>query len=404
MASVFRLKGGSLLYLRPCWAEVDLSSLAFNLTLIRSFVGSRVKILAVVKGDAYGAGISGVLDTLRENGADMFGTGVPDEALLVRRLQPNVPVLLFGYAPEEAYGLLITNRISQTVFCLEQAQKISETAHKLGRLAHIHIKLDTGMGRLGFFPAEETIRTVLRIARLPSLVMEGIYTHCPYSNETSGEGARFTESQFRQYTSIVNRLEKAGLQFPIRHVCNSQGIVHYRQMHLDMVRAGVILYGAYPEFQNMLPTKPVMSLKARVASVKTLPAGHNVSYGHTFTTTRETTVSVLPFGYADGYSRLLTNKGEVLIRGKRVPLIGTICMDQCMADVTDLAGSCHSGDEVVLWGRQGEEEITVEEVAKKACGFINYELLSAIQRRVPRVYKKNGITVRVVNYLLEPRA
>jgi alanine racemase len=385
--------------LRPVWAEIDLDNLAENVSLLRKHVDNGTKIMAVIKGDAYGAGINGVLETLLANGIDMFGTGVPDEALLVRKLQPDVPVLLFGYTPFESVEVLLKNRISQTIYCWEQAVAIADVAGKNGLSAIVHLKIDTGMGRLGFPATEETVEEIRKIARLPNLVLEGIYTHCPYTNETSGHGARFTYEQFLAFTYVMQRLEKFGLRFNLRHACNSQGIVNYKEMHLDMVRAGIILYGAYPRFQNVLPTKPVLSLKARIAFVKTLPAGSNVSYGHTYTTTKETRVATLPFGYGDGYTRLLTNKGEVLIRGKRVPLIGTICMDQCMADVTDIPG-CQIGDEVVLWGKQGKEEITIEEVASRACGFINYEYLIAIQRRVPRVYRKNGETVQTVNHLL----
>jgi len=179
------------------------------------------------------------------------------------------------------------------------------------------------------------------------------------------------------------------------------GTLYYSEMHMDMIRAGIILYGSYPHFQAVLPLKPVMSLKARIGSIKQLGPGNNVGYGRQFCTKRETTIATLPLGYGDGYSRLLTNKAQVLVKGQRAPLIGTICMDQCMIDITDIQGNCRIGEEVVLWGRQGDEEITIEEISEKACGFINYEYMVILSRRVPRIYKKGGKVVRVVNGLLD---
>lgn len=283
---------------------------------------------------------------------------------------------------------------------LEQAQAINAAAARMGKKARIHVELDTGMGRLGFLPGEDALDAVTQIAGLPHLELAGLFTHCPYTNESNEEGIRFTERQFQAFSLFVRNLRQRGVDPPLTHVCNSQGIVHYRQMHLEMVRAGILLYCSYPLFQDVLPLKPVLSLKAKVAYIKTLGPGENVSYGRTYTTVKKTTVATLPLGYADGYNRLLTNRGEVLIRGKRVPLIGTICMDQCMADITSLNGQCSIGDEVVFLGRQGDEEITVEEMAQKICGFINYEYLVTLQGRVPRVYTKGGRVVQVVNRLL----
>jgi len=383
-------------YVRPVWLEIDLDNLAFNIRQIRQYVGNHVKILAVVKGDAYGTGIMGILDTVTGQGIDMLGVGILDEALLLRK-KTLMPVLVFGYTPFEYSELLVKYDLIQTVYCKEQAEALSLAAVKQNKKARIHIKVDTGMGRLGFLPGDEAVLAVSEIARMPNLEIDGIYTHCPYTNESSGEGADFTWAQFRQFLSFIGQLGKKGISLPIKHACNSLGIIHYRGMHLDMVRAGIILYGSYPSFQDVLLLKPVMSLKAKIGSLKTLGPGQNVSYGRTFTTARETIVATLPVGYGDGYSRLLTNKAEVLVKGQRAPLIGTICMDQCMVDVTDISGSCQIGEEAVLIGKQGDEEITVEELSRKICGFINYEYMTAIRRRVPRVYKKEGKTVQVIS-------
>lgn len=375
-------------YFRPVWAEIDLNNLAFNVQQIRGLVGKNVKIMAVVKSNAYGMGITGVIDTLFEQGIDMFGVAILDEALLIRRRQPKIPILVFAYTPFEYSYLLVKNDITQTVYCKEQAVALSIAAKKLHKKAHVHIEIDTGMGRLGFRPSKETVEEIKEIADLAKLQIDGIYTHCPYTNERSQEGYSFTRSQFDKFCYVVKSLEERGVFIPIKHLCNSQGTVYYKEMHMDMVRAGIILYGSYPEFQDSLPLKPVMSLKAKVGSVKKIAPGENISYGRTFTTKRETTVGVLPLGYGDGYNRLLSNKGEVLVRGKRAPVIGTICMDQCMIDLTDIPGPINIGEEVVLLGKQGDEEITIEEIAKKICGFINYEYMVLIQGRVPRIYKK----------------
>lgn len=377
-------------YVRPVWAEIDLDHLAFNVKQIRRWVGSNVKIMAVVKSNAYGMGISGVIDTLLEQGIDMFGVAVLDEALFIRERQPEIPILVFGYTPFEYSHLLIENDITQTVYCMEQAAALSVAAKKLDKKAVIHVEIDTGMGRLGFRPSKESIDTICEIAELSNVQIEGIYTHCPYTNERNEEGISFTQSQYEQFCDVVKSLEERGISIPVKHLCNSLGTVYYKQMHLDMVRAGIILYGSYPEFQDRLPLKPVMSWKAKIGSVKEVGPGENVSYGRTFTASRKTAVAVLPLGYGDGYNRLLSNKGEVLVKGKRAPLIGTICMDQCMIDVTDIPGQVEIGEEVVLLGKQGDEEITIEEIARKICGFINYEYMVIISGRVPRIYKKRA--------------
>jgi len=376
-------------YIRPAWAEINLDNLIFNVKQIRSLVGNDVKIMAVVKSNAYGMGISGVIDTLFEQGINMFGVAILDEALFIRKRYPEIPILVFTYTPFEYSDLLVENDITQTVYCKEQAAALSMAAKRLNKKARVHIEIDTGMGRLGFRPSKESIDTIIEINELANLQIEGIYTHCPYTNERNSEGYSFTQSQYEQFCYVVKSLEEKGILIPVRHMCNSLGTVYYKQMHMDMVRAGIILYGSYPEFQDYLPLKPVMSWKAKIGSVKKLGPGENVSYGRTFTTKRETIVATLPVGYGDGYNRLLSNKGEVLVKGKRAPIIGTICMDQCMIDVTDIPGQVKIGEEVVLLGKQENEEITIEEIAKKICGFINYEYMVLIPARVPRIYKKS---------------
>ena len=387
-------------YIRPAWAEIDLDNLAYNIRQIRSFIGPDVKMMAVVKSDAYGTGIPGVLDTFLEHGVEMFGVAILDEALLIREKGVRMPILVFAYTPFEYSDLLVEYDISQTVYCKEQAAAISAAASRLKKKGRIHLEIDTGMGRLGFLPSNESVKTIKEIAEMPNLELEGIYTHLPLSNERNPDGISFTEHQYREFCLLANKLEAEGLNIALKHLCNSLGTLYYRKMHLDLIRAGIILYGSYPHFQNVLPLRPVISLKTRIGSIKRLGAGKNVSYGRQYVTGRETTIATLPIGYGDGYSRMLSNRGWVLVNGRRAPVIGSICMDQSMIDVTDIQEECRIGDEVVLWGRQGEGEIAIEGISKAACGFINYEYMVNLSRRVPRVYKKGGEVVQVLGGLL----
>ncbi|NLC12136.1 MAG: alanine racemase [Firmicutes bacterium] len=387
-------------YLRPAWAEIDLDNLAYNIKQIRNYIGSRVKMMAVVKCDAYGMGMLGIIGCLMEQGVDMLGVAILEEALLLRKQKIKIPILVFGYTPFQYAGLLVEHEIMQTVYCKEQAAALSRAAKSLKKKACIHLEIDTGMGRLGFQPSDESLQQITEIAKMSYLALEGIYTHCPFTNETGRAGLDFTEKQFRTFCHFINKLQERGIIIPVKHICNSMGILRYKHMHMDMVRAGIILYGSYPHFQSILPLKPVMSLKAQIAFIKKLGPGMNVSYGRQYVTRRDTKIATLPLGYGDGYNRLLSNKGEVLVKGRRAPVIGTICMDQLMIDITDIPGKCTIGEEVVLLGRQGEEEITIEEIAKKICGFINYEYMLLIHRRVPRIYKKGGKVVAIANNFL----
>lgn len=388
-------------YIRPAWAEIDLDSLAHNIRQIRKFVGPEVRIMGVVKCDAYGTGTAGIIDTLLEEGIYMLGVAVLDEALALRQRGITAPILVFGYTPFEHCRYLVQFDISQSVYCREQAAALSLSASGLGKKATVHLEIDTGMGRLGFQPTGEAVRTICEIAKMPLLDLEGIYTHCPLSNERNEEGIGFTEQQHEQFRRFVGELESRSIAIPLKHACNSMGTLYYRHMHMDMVRAGIILYGSYPLFQKVLSLKPVLSLKTQIAFIKQLGPGKNVGYGRQFITGRNTTVATLPLGYGDGYSRLLSNKGAVLVKGQRAPVIGSICMDQCMIDITDIEGRCRIGEEVVVIGRQGKEEVTIEELSTLICGFVSYEYMLLIHRRVPRVYKKGDKIVRIINNLLE---
>ena len=272
--------------------------------------------------------------------------------------------------------------------CAEAARDISRKASKLHKNAYIHIALDTGMGRIGFLPTEESLEEIRKISEMPNIVIEGLFTHFARADETDLAPALI---QFERYQTFSEKIRALGIDIPIRHVSNSAGIIRFREANLNMVRAGITIYGLYPSDEvekDIVPIRPVMSLVSHISYVKTLPAGYSISYGGTFTTQRESRVATIPVGYADGYPRQLSGKASVLIRGKRAPILGRVCMDQFMVDVTDIPDA-QRGDEVVLVGTQGDEHITVEELGAIS-GRFNYEFVCNISPRVPRCYVNRG--------------
>lgn len=269
----------------------------------------------------------------------------------------------------------------------------------MGKEARIHIKIDTGMTRVGFKPGYEAVKDVVEIYRLPGIVIEGLFSHFSSADE---DEPGFTMMQYERFESIVNELNRIGIIIPVKHIANSAAVMRYPNLDLQMVRPGIILYGLYPSDQlkkTAIDLKPAMELKANVILVKDVEANVPVSYGRTYVTKRKTTIATLPIGYADGYSRLLSNRGRVLINGEYAPIIGTVCMDQCMVDVTDIKHAVRTGDEAVLIGSQGGNSITVDEIASLT-NTINYEVVCLIGKRIPRVYIKGGEVVKVVNYLI----
>lgn len=280
------------------------------------------------------------------------------------------------------------HNIALTVYTLEGAEAVSKAAQEAGIKAKIHIKLDTGMGRLGFLPTEKSISDIMKIFKLPNIDIEGIFTHFATADS---KNKTYTMQQFERYMWVCSRLEEENIRLPLRHTANSAAIIDLPETHLDMVRAGLIIYGMYPSDEvekTKISLKPAMALKTVISHIKELPPGYSVSYGAAFTTTRDTVIATIPIGYADGYSRLLANKGEVLVRGQRSPLVGRICMDQCMIDVTHVNG-VSVGDEVVLFGKQGADAILADDIAK-ILGTINYEVVCMVGKRVPRIYIKEG--------------
>lgn len=394
--------------IRRTWAEIDLDALANNYRRVREAADPKARVCCVVKADGYGHGALRISAELQSLGADWFAVSNLEEALQLRRGGIERPILVLGFTPPEEAAALTEGNISQCVYSTDYAEKLSLCAGAVGVKVKIHAKIDTGMSRLGFyfqdiFRDEAAIDEVIRACSLPGLIPEGVFSHFAVSDEGKG-GDAFTMRQFGCFKEMSEALVRAGVggdKPPLRHCANSAAVFDYPLSHLDMVRAGVVLYGLYPSGQLRArpDLRPVLSLRSVVSHVKTLLPGATVSYGRKFTAEHEMRVATVPVGYADGYPRALGPGGAVvLIRGQRCPVLGRICMDQLMADVSGVEGAA-MGDRVTLIGRDGGEEITAGEVAGWE-GTINYEVVCALSKRVPRVYLNGGKVESIYNQLL----
>ncbi len=391
---------------KRAWAEINLNALENNIKEIRRHVGSSVKIMGVVKADGYGHGYLEVAKTLLENGADCLAVAVLDEAIQLRKCGIDDPILILGYTPPKYAEELIENDIMPNCYTYELAQAISDAGKRLNKNGKIHIKIDTGMGRVGLRYTENekinqaTVDEIIKISDLPYLEINGIFTHFSVADDDDDE---YTVSQFRRFKSVCERVKAAGVKVEICHCCNSAALMRFPEYHMDMVRPGVILYGLKPSSfvpDDILSLKPAMALKAQVTNVKSVEKGTSVSYGRKYISKNEVTkIATVPIGYADGYSRVLSSKTEMIAGGKKCRQIGNICMDQCMIDVTN-ANNINIGDEVILFGSDGENVIPIEEIAD-IMGTINYEILCVIGKRIPRVYLRDGKIADVHNYLLD---
>lgn len=382
---------------RPLWAEINLDNLAHNINGIRKLLSPGTEYIAVVKADAYGHGAVEVSKVCLECGIKWLAVAMLDEALELRNAGVDCNILILGYTPSNMADLVIENNLSQTCYSLELARAFSDCAVRLGKAARIHIAVDTGMGRLGFIPSEESAGEVMKISLLPGLTIEGMFTHFAVADERDKE---FTRSQYANYISFVKMLDTKGVNTGLKHVGNSAGTMDLPEYHLDGVRPGIIQYGLYPSGEVMkqrISLKPVMALKANVVHVKEVDAGTSISYGRKFITSKRSRIATLPVGYADGYTRLLFGKAKVITNGNYAPVVGRICMDQCMIDVTN-AGDVKVGDIVTLLGDDGNLSISADEIAEMI-GTINYEVVCMVSRRVPRIYIRNGQVVKVKNYL-----
>ena len=377
------------------YVKIDLDAIERNILSIRQRAGTDV--MAVIKADAYGHGAIQVARLLQDK-CSFFGVSSALEALELRRAGIYNPILILGHTPVSAFPALVQAEIRPTIFHYEDALALSEAAKRCEKTAAFHFAVDTGMSRIGFQATEEDADICAAIAALPGIQAEGLFSHFATAD---CEDLAKSRAQAARFDAFSQMLERRGVHIPIRHLDNSAGIMNFEN-HYNMVRSGIITYGMYPSSEvdaATLAITPALQWLSRVTHVKTLPAGREISYGGTYVTTKETRVATVPVGYADGYRRSLSNKFYVLIRGKRAPILGRVCMDQMMVDVTDIPDVALN-DRVILVGRSGDEEITMEQIAAAADSF-NYEFVCGISRRVPRVYSRGGKTVHSVHYLLD---
>jgi len=383
-------------HLRPVWAEIDLDKLAHNMREIRRISNSE-NIIAVVKADAYGHGAVDVAPVLLENGANRLAVAIQSEAIELRRSGIECPIMVLGFTPPNLIDNLLKYDIEQTVFSYEFAKKISKMALKKNKIAKIHIALDTGMGRIGYLPNDESVEEVYNISKLPNIIIEGMFCHFSSADE---KDKTYTYEQVKKYDDFYEKLKEKKVYINIRHIANSAAIIDLPETHYEAVRPGIIIYGYYPSEEvnkEKIDLLPVMTLKTNVVHIKTLPPGEYVSYGRKYKTKEKSVIATLPIGYADGYTRLLFQKAKVILKGKFAPVIGRICMDQCMVDVTGING-VKVGDEVILIGEDGKNKFTAD-IVGELIGTISYEVVCMVGKRVPRVYIRNGKVVKIRKYV-----
>ena len=376
------------------FVRIDLDAIDANIDAIRQRVG--VDVMAIIKADAYGHGAIQVARLLQDK-CSFFGVSSMLEAMELRRAGIYNPILILGQTPIRAFPTLVQAEIRPTIFHYEAAVALSNAAQLLGKEAAFHLAVDTGMSRIGFQATEEDADICAEIAKLPGLVCEGIFSH--YATADC-EDLTKSRAQAELFDKFCRMMKDRGVEIPIRHMDNSAGLMNFSN-HYELVRSGIVTYGMYPSDEvdpNLLHIRPALQWLSRVTHVKTLPAGREISYGGTYVTTKETRVATVPVGYADGYRRCLSGNFHVLIRGQKAPILGRVCMDQMMVDVTNIP-DVEFGDAVVLVGRDGDKTISVEEISA-AAGTFPYEFICGISRRVPRVYLRNGQPDHTVRYLI----
>lgn len=382
---------------RPTWMEIDLDNLIYNYKQIKKTIGEETEIMSIVKADAYGHGSVRIVKTLMDEGAKRFGVAHLSEALHIKKYVKEAEVLVMGYTPDFLAEKAIKNNVTLTVYLKEQAELFSKTAKSLGKTAKLHIKLETGMNRLGFMPTEENIKNIIDIYNMDNIQVEGIFTHFPASDDNP----EYTREQVKKFDFVCSQLEKENINIKIKHISNSAAVMNFPQYYRDMVRAGVIIYGVYPfpeADREYLKLKPILSIKSTIAHVKEIEKGHKVSYGLTYEAKKRTKVATIPIGYADGYSRDLSNIGNCIVKNTLVPIIGRICMDQLIIDVTGL--DVNRDDQVILIGSSEDKEISLEDISAQI-NQIPASLLCMFTKRLPRVYVKNKKIVEVKDYLLD---
>lgn len=373
--------------MRPAWVEVDLYALKENLNNLRDCIGPETDIMAVIKADAYGHGALKVANLYRKEGVRHFAVAMIQEGIELRENGFNEPILIIGHTLEEDFPELVKYNLTPTIYTYSQAEELNHIATRLDRKVNIHVEIDTGMGRLGFMPGEKAVQDIVKISQLTNIFIEGIYTHLATADQLKDQS--YVNMQYDKFIKILNQLKEAGIYIPVKHMSNSAATINFPKMHMDMVRPGTSLYGLYPGPEMAANPKirliPAMSVKAKLVHIKQIPIGTKVSYSGTFEAKRPTVVGVVPMGYVDGVFRQLANRGSVLLKGRRCKIIGNICMDQFMIDITDVVNP-QLGDEVVFIGKQGKERITADEVGALV-NTISVEVVTRIGKRMPIVYK-----------------
>lgn len=376
-------------------ADIDLDAVRHNIEAVQALNPKDRKTLLVLKADAYGHGAVPLAQAVGDL-ADYFGTACVDEALEIRRAGIRKPVLILGYTDPADYPWILQEDITAAIYSAEDAAKLSDLAKQQGKKARVHVACDSGMGRIGFSCTEEGIAEAEKLFSMPGLDVEGVFTHYAKADEQDKAAAHF---QYKNFISFIKALEKRGCRFRLKHIDNSAGAMELHSADCNMMRLGIVIYGLYPsdEVRHDIGLQPAMALRSRIVHIKEMPAGRGISYGWDYVTGHPTRVATISAGYADGYPRALSGIGHVLIHGKEAPILGRICMDQFMADVSNIP-EARLRDSVTLMGRDGEKEITAEEIAAPANSF-NYELVCNVARRVPRVYFTGGREKETVNYL-----
>jgi alanine racemase len=392
-------------FLKRTWAEVSLDAIDHNFKVICNQLNPETRVCCVIKADAYGHGAVTLAKEYEELGADWFAVSNLEEAMQLRSAGIELPILILGYTPPENAAQLSKLNISQAVLSTDYGVRLSFEAQKAGVTVKVHIKLDTGMSRIGFVyqdPARDAraIEDIRRVCRLSCIDAEGIFTHFAVADE-GNDGRDYTLKQFNNFTDAISQLKRHGISFKIRHCANSAAIFDYPEMQLDMVRPGIVLYGLMPsgKMKSKPNFIPAMELKSVVSLVKTIEPQTTVSYGRCFTAEEPTKIATVPIGYADGYPRHLFGQADMLVKGKRARIIGRVCMDQLMLNVTGIP-ELQEGDTVTVFGHDGESFLPVDELAELN-QTINYELVCLVSKRVPRIFYKNGEQIGRLDYICE---
>lgn len=382
------------------YAQINLDCISYNMQQMKNNISSNTKMIAVIKADGYGHGALPIARLIQDYDYVWgFAVATADEALILRRHNIKKPILVLGYVFSEHFDEIIKNDIRCAVFSLETAQELSKAAVKADKNYSIHLKLDTGMGRIGFLPTDENIQIIKKIYKLPNISIEAVFTHFAKADEADKTSANM---QLNKYVEFVQRLEQEGIEIPLKHCSNSAGIIDLNAANMDIVRAGISIYGLYPSKEvnkQNVKLKPALELKSHIVNIKEVPANTGISYGWTYITKEPRCVATIPVGYADGYPRSLSNKGYVLVNGKRAPIIGRICMDQFMIDITGIDG-VKPYNMVTLVGQDNESCILVDELSELS-GRFNYEFVCDLSKRVPRIYVKNNKIIETKDYFDE---